>query len=50
MLKLAKTLEIIAEEGADALYATNGTLMSGFVKDIQDQGGIITEEDMINYE
>ncbi|XP_022916211.2 glutathione hydrolase 1 proenzyme-like [Onthophagus taurus] len=45
--KLAETLEIIAKEGADALY--NGTLTKQFVKDIQDVGGIITEEDMINY-
>lgn len=46
-LRLAKTLEIIADEGADALY--NGTLTEGFVKDIQDAGGIITKEDMVKY-
>lgn len=50
MLKLAETLEIIAEEGADALYTADGSLIKGFVQDIQDQGGIITVEDMINYE
>lgn len=44
---LANTLEIIAREGADALY--NGSLTKSFVKDIQDFNGIITEEDMHNY-
>lgn len=46
-LKLAETLEIIAREGADALY--NGTLTKSFIQDIQDFDGIITEEDMNNY-
>lgn len=46
--KLAKTLKIIAEEGPGALY--NGSLTAGFVKDIQDNGGIITEEDMNSYQ
>ena len=46
-LRLAKTLKIIAEEGAEALYT--GSLVEGFVKDIQDHNGIITKEDMKNY-
>ncbi|XP_077286681.1 scoloptoxin SSD14-like isoform X2 [Arctopsyche grandis] len=46
-LKLAETLEIIARDGADALY--NGTLTKSFIQDIQDFDGIITEEDMNNY-
>ncbi|KAK9721769.1 hypothetical protein QE152_g20723 [Popillia japonica] len=45
--KLADTLEIIAKEGARALY--NGSLTEMFVKDIQDLGGIITVEDMNKY-
>ncbi|KAI4456654.1 gamma glutamyl transpeptidase [Holotrichia oblita] len=45
--KLCETLKIIANEGGDALY--NGSLAKTFVKDIQDMGGIITEEDMKNY-
>ncbi|KRT82786.1 hypothetical protein AMK59_4303, partial [Oryctes borbonicus] len=45
--KLANTLEIIAKEGARALY--NGSLTNIFVKDIQDFGGIITVEDMNKY-
>lgn len=49
-VKLGRTLEIIAEEGADALHSRTGSLMKGFVRDIQDFGGIITEEDMIRYE
>ncbi|KAI5694757.1 hypothetical protein M8J75_004792 [Diaphorina citri] len=44
---LAKTFSIIAEEGGHALH--NGSLTKAFVKDIQEAGGIITEEDMNNY-
>jgi hypothetical protein len=47
-LKLAETLELIRDSGASVLY--NGTLTAGFVKDIQDLGGIITEEDMNEYQ
>lgn len=47
---LANTLKTIANSkiGADELY--NGSLTKQFVQDIQDAGGIITEEDMANYE
>lgn len=45
---LANTLSVIAEEGGDALH--NGSLTKVFVEDIQRAGGIITEEDMNNYE
>lgn len=41
-LKLAESLEIIAKEGESALYSKDGTLLSKFVKDIQDFGGIVT--------
>ncbi|KAL1450768.1 hypothetical protein WDU94_003093 [Cyamophila willieti] len=44
---LAKTLQIIANEGGNALH--NGSLTEAFVKDIQEAGGIITVEDMNNY-
>lgn len=47
-VKLAKTLEIIAIEKADALY--NGSLTNDFIKDIQSYGGIITKEDLLQYE
>ena len=46
-LKLANTLRIIAEQGGDAMYT--GKFASSLVKDIQDAGGIITEEDLKNY-
>lgn len=45
--RLARTLETIALEGAAALY--NGSLTKQFVQDIQNNGGIITEEDMLRY-
>lgn len=47
--KLAETLRIIRDEGVNALYG-NGSLLTNFIKDIQSYGGIITEEDMRNYE
>ncbi|CAF0992915.1 unnamed protein product [Rotaria sordida] len=46
--KLARTLEIIAEQGADAFYT--GELSDKIVKEIQDRGGIITKQDLIDYE
>ncbi|KAF2903961.1 hypothetical protein ILUMI_02223 [Ignelater luminosus] len=45
--KLAETLEVIAKEGADALYT--GSLSEKFVNDIEAFGGIITLEDMKKY-
>lgn len=44
---LAKTLEVIAEEGGYALH--NGSLTEGFVQDIRDNGGIITADELRNY-
>lgn len=49
-LKLADTLEIIAEEGAETMYNANGTIAKLLVKDIQELDGIITIEDLVNYE
>ncbi|XP_050529611.1 scoloptoxin SSD14-like isoform X2 [Daktulosphaira vitifoliae] len=45
--KLARSLRIIAKNGADALY--NGKLTAKLLKDIKNCGGIITAEDMANY-
>lgn len=45
---LAQTLRVIAAEGGEALYT--GSLVQKFVSDIQDLGGIITAEDMANYQ
>lgn len=49
-LKLAETLEIIAEEGVDTMYTANGTIAKLLVKDIQERGGIITIDDLMNFE
>lgn len=48
-LKLAESLEIIANEGDSAMYSKNGTLLSKIVTDIRSFGGIITEEDFLQY-
>lgn len=48
-LELANTLELIAKEGADTLY-NNGTLAQNLVRDIQENGGIITVDDFSKYE
>jgi gamma-glutamyltranspeptidase / glutathione hydrolase / leukotriene-C4 hydrolase len=47
--KLAESLEIIAREGADAIYSANGSLLKPLVEDIQALGGIITENDFLNF-
>lgn len=49
-LKLADSLEIVAKEGADAIYSMNGSLIRDVVNDIRNAGGIITEQDLINYD
>ena len=46
--KLAETLEVLAKEGANALYG-GGSLVKGLVQEIADRGGIITEEDFLDY-
>lgn len=48
-LKLAETLEIIANEGVDTMYTANGTIANLLVEDIQKLGGIITIEDFVKY-
>ncbi|XP_050429822.1 scoloptoxin SSD14-like isoform X2 [Adelges cooleyi] len=45
--KLADTMRIISKDGADALY--NGQLTAGIIKDIENAGGIITADDLANY-
>ncbi|KAF4527856.1 hypothetical protein B566_EDAN016501, partial [Ephemera danica] len=45
---LAKTLRVIATEGGDALYT--GSLAKPFVEDLKAMGGILTVEDMANYQ
>jgi gamma-glutamyltranspeptidase len=47
-IKLARTLEIIAEQGDDPFYT--GELSDLIIKEIQDNGGIITKEDLENYQ
>ncbi|CAH0715631.1 unnamed protein product, partial [Brenthis ino] len=45
---LARTLDVIAEEGPEAIH--NGSLTTAFVRDIQNFGGIITEDDLRSYQ
>lgn len=47
-MQLAKTLEVIAVEKANAIY--NGSLTDDFINDIKSFGGIITKEDLLAYE
>lgn len=47
-LKLADTLEEIAEKGAAAMY-DNGTLAQRLIEDIRREGGIISVEDLMAY-
>ncbi|PSN54339.1 Gamma-glutamyltranspeptidase 1 [Blattella germanica] len=45
--KICETLKLIAREGGNVLY--NGTVAKTLAADIQDMGGIITEEDLAQY-
>uniref|UniRef100_A0A2P2JYS8 Glutathione hydrolase n=1 Tax=Rhizophora mucronata TaxID=61149 RepID=A0A2P2JYS8_RHIMU len=46
-VELARTLEAVAEQGPRVFY--NGTIGEKLVKDIREAGGIITMEDLKNY-
>uniref|UniRef100_A0A182N9R3 Gamma-glutamyltransferase n=1 Tax=Anopheles dirus TaxID=7168 RepID=A0A182N9R3_9DIPT len=46
---LAETLKVIAEEGADALYSSKGSLLPKLMQDLRDAGSILTEDDFYNY-
>ncbi|XP_078701568.1 glutathione hydrolase 1 proenzyme-like [Branchiostoma floridae x Branchiostoma belcheri] len=46
--QLAETLRAIADGGADAFYT--GPIARNLAKDIQDAGGIITEQDLRDYQ
>lgn len=46
----AETLKVIAEEGADALYSKNGSLLPILMEDLKEVGSLITEEDFLSYE
>ena len=47
-LKLAQTFRTIAEQGGDVFY--EGPMAKAMVQEIQGSGGIITEEDLKNYQ
>jgi gamma-glutamyltranspeptidase / glutathione hydrolase / leukotriene-C4 hydrolase len=47
-LKLARTLEVVAREGAAALYG--GALGRKMVEDVRTMGGILSEKDLQEYE
>ncbi|MCI81607.1 gamma-glutamyltranspeptidase 3-like, partial [Trifolium medium] len=46
-VELGQTLEILADEGPQAFY--NGTIGEKLVKDVTEDGGILTMEDLRNY-
>lgn len=46
--KLAATLQKVADQGADVFYT--GELADKIVKEIQDRGGIITKQDLADYQ
>ncbi|XP_010782357.1 gamma-glutamyltranspeptidase 1-like, partial [Notothenia coriiceps] len=45
--KLADTLEMIANQGADAFY--NGKIAEDLIRDIQEAGGTVTVQDLASY-
>lgn len=45
---LANTLELISQYGSDIIY--NGEIANAIIKEIQDNGGLITYEDLRTYE
>ncbi|XP_039292330.1 glutathione hydrolase 1 proenzyme [Nilaparvata lugens] len=47
---LAQTLRLIANSPRRAEELYNGNLTDAFIQDIQDNGGIITKEDLLNYQ
>ncbi|XP_053694328.1 glutathione hydrolase 1 proenzyme-like [Sabethes cyaneus] len=49
-LALADSLEVIAKEGADAIYSRNGTLLPKLMQDLKEFGSILTEQDFYDYE
>ena len=48
-MKLAETLEIIANEGVETMYSHNGTIAKLLVNEMKNLGGIITVEDLARY-
>lgn len=47
-VNLSRTLSLIAERGSDAFY--HGEIADGIVSKIRAEGGIVTHEDLANYE
>lgn len=45
---LAKTLKLVAEKGKDAIY--KGEVAKAIATEVQKNGGILTEEDLANYQ
>lgn len=46
--KLAETLEVIAKEGVNSIYG-GGSLAKELVREIKARGGIMTDEDLLDY-
>ncbi|XP_065081870.1 scoloptoxin SSD14-like isoform X2 [Ochlerotatus camptorhynchus] len=46
----AETLKVVADEGADALYSSKGSLLPKLMGDLKEFGSVITKEDFYSYE
>lgn len=47
--KLAETLEIIANEGADTMYTATGTIANLFIQDVKELNGTVEIDDLVAY-
>lgn len=48
-LRYADTLDVIAREGPESMYTSNGTIAQRLIREIQDLGGNLTMRDLVDY-
>lgn len=49
-LRMAETLELIASEGPQTMYALNGTVAQRLMKDVEQMGGLLSMADLEGYQ